>query len=320
VAVARVVDAQGEKELALDGDSLGTAARRRSFFWLDVLGADNDEIRAIGKAFGLHPLAVDDSIQFGQRAKLDPYDDYVLLVTFGWSPDEDGLVEVHCYYSERYLVTVRRDEAPALDAACDRIARALHVGKDPVMVLHEVVDTLVESFNEPLEALDDRLEQIETEIVEEPAQSQVREILSMRRELATLRKAIGPQRDLFGHLTTGVEELPGMTDDAQHAFRDLYDHLYRLGETMDASRDVMTGALDVYLSSSSNRLGVINKQLTVIATIFLPLSFITGFFGQNFAFMVRHVGSWAAFLVLGIGLELLAGAAIFVLFKKSGWF
>ena len=320
MAVARLVDAQGEKEIALDGDSLGKLARRDGFFWLDVLGAGDDEIRAIGLAFGLHPLAIDDSIDFGQRAKLDPYDDYALLVAFGWSPDEDGLVEVHCYYSERWLVTVRRDEAPALDEACDRVARALGKGKDPVMVLHEIVDALTDSFNEPLRALDDRLEEIETEIVERPAQSQVREVLAMRRELATLRKAIGPQRDLFGRLTTGVEELPGMTPDAEHAFRDLYDHLYRLGEQMDATRDVMTGALDVYLSSSSNRLGEINKQLTVIATIFLPLTFLVGFFGQNFGWMVRHVGSWEAFLVWGIGLELLAGAAIFLLFKKLGWF
>jgi len=320
VAVARIVDAQGEKEIALDGASLATAARRRSFFWLDVLGASDDEIRAIGEAFSFHPLAIDDTISFGQRAKLDPYDDYALLVAFGWSPDEDGLVEVHCYYSERYLVTVRRDESPALDDACARIVRALDAGKDPVMVLHEIVDSLTDSFNEPLAELDDRLEEIETAIVEQPAQSQVREVLSMRRELATLRKAIGPQRDLFGRLTTGVEELPGMTPDAEHAFRDLYDHLYRLGEQMDATRDVMTGALDVYLSSSSNRLGEINKQLTVIATIFLPLTFLVGFFGQNFGWMVRHVGSWEAFLVWGIGLELLAGAAIFALFKKLGWF
>ena len=320
MAVARLVDADGEKEIALDGDSLGTAARRTSFFWLDVLGASDDEIRAIGEAFSLHPLAIDDSISFGQRAKLDPYDDYALLVAFGWSPDEDGLVEVHCYYSERYLVTVRRDEAPALDEACDRIVRALKKGKDPVMVLHEIVDSLTDSFSEPLAELDDRLEEIETEIVEDPAQSQVREVLTMRRELATLRKAIGPQRDLFGRLTTGVEALPGMTPDAEHAFRDLYDHLYRLGEQMDATRDVMTGALDVYLSSSSNRLGQINKQLTVIATIFLPLTFLVGFFGQNFGWMVRHVGSWQAFLVWGIGLELLAGAAIFLLFKRLGWF
>jgi len=320
VAVARFVDAQGEKEIALDGDSLGKAARLGSFFWLDVLGADTDEIRSMGEAFGLHPLAIDDSIDFGQRAKLDPYDDYALLVAFGWSPDEDGLVEVHCYYSERWLVTVRRDEAPALDEACDRIVRALEKGKDPVMVLHEIVDALTDSFNEPLEALDDRLEDIETEIVERPAQSQVREVLAMRRELATLRKAIGPQRDLFGRLTTGVEELPGMTPDAEHAFRDLYDHLFRLGETMDATRDVMTGALDVYLSSSSNRLGEINKQLTVIATIFLPLSFLVGFFGQNFGWMVRNVGSWEAFLIWGIGLEVLAGVVILWFFKRLGWF
>jgi len=320
VAVARVVDAQGEKEIALDGDSLAGLARRTSFFWLDVLGPSDDDVRAIGEAFGLHPLAIDDSISFGQRAKLDPYGDYVLLVAFGWSPDDDGLVEVHSYYSERWILTLRRDDAPGLDEACVRISHALHKGKDPVMVLHEIVESLTESFNEPLQDLDDRLEVIETEIVERPAQDQVREILTMRRELATLRKAIGPQRDLFGRLTTGVEELPGMTEDAEHAFRDLYDHLYRLGETMDATRDVMTGALDVYLSSASNRLGEINKQLTVIATIFLPLSFLVGFFGQNFAWMVREVNSWEAFLIWGIGLELVAVAAIVVFFKKRGWF
>jgi magnesium transporter len=241
-------------------------------------------------------------------------------VAFGWSPDEDGLVEVHCYYSERWLITVRRDVAPALDEACARIVHALSVGKAPVMVLHAVLDSLADSFLVPVQELDDRLEEIESEIVENPAQEQVRDILAMRRRLAVFRKAIGPQRDLAGRLTSGVDTLPGMTVDAEHAFRDLYDHLYRLGETMDATRDVMTGALDVYLSSSSNRLGVINKQLTVIATIFLPLTFITGFFGQNFGWMVREVGSWQAFLLLGIGVELVVGIAILMVFRKRGWF
>jgi magnesium transporter len=321
VAVAtQLVDRNGHADVALQRGTLEEALGRDDFFWLDVCGPSEEDVRLLGEVFGLHPLSIEDSLDFGQRAKLDPYSDYVLIVAFGWSPDEDGLVEVHCYYSERFLLTIRRDPAPALDDACQRVALTLAAGSGPVLCLHEVLDALAESFLAPLERLDDRLESIETEIIEHPSPDQVREVLGMRRELATLRKAIGPQRDLFGHITTGVKRLPGMTEDAEPAFRDLYDHLFRLSEMMDAARDVMTGALDVYLSASSNRLGEVNKQLTVIATIFLPLSFLTGFFGQNFGWMVNEVGSASAFVALGIGLEVAMLAAIIVLFKSRGWF
>jgi magnesium transporter len=137
----------------------------------------------------------------------------------------------------------------------------------------------------------------------------------MRRRVALLRKTLDPERDVLGRITTGVVSVPGMTPDAERYFRDVHDNLVRLTEMLDVARELITGALDVYLSAASNRLGVVTKQLTVIATIFLPLTFITGFFGQNFGWLVRNVGSWEAFLLLGIGLELAVLAAIVAIFR-----
>ena len=111
-----------------------------------------------------------------------------------------------------------------------------------------------------------------------------------------------------------------MTNEAERYFRDVYDHLVRLTEEIDGGRELTSSAIDAYLSTSSNRLNVTTKQLTVIATIFLPLSFITGFFGQNFGWMVGEVSSWQAFVLLGIGLELLMVVALLTVFRKRGWF
>ncbi len=142
----------------------------------------------------------------------------------------------------------------------------------------------------------------------------------MQRRLGRLRKVIVPQRDLFGRLAGGGTEIPGMTPEGERYFRDVYDHLVRLAETIDGQRELMNSAVNVYLSSASNRATDVMKQLTVIATIFLPLSFVVGFFGQNFPWMVEHIDGWPAFLVLGIGVELLTVAFLLTFFRRRGWF
>jgi magnesium transporter len=126
-----------------------------------------------------------------------------------------------------------------------------------------------------------------------------------------VRKVITP--------VSGVTELPGMTREIERYFRDLYDHLIRISDLVDSYRDLLTGSMDAYLSTVSNRLKVVMKQLTVIATIFLPLSFLTGFFGQNFAWMSQRIGGLPAFLVIGLGAELAVVAAMLVLFRRRGW-
>ena len=128
----------------------------------------------------------------------------------------------------------------------------------------------------------------------------------MKRLFVGLRKAIGPQRDMFASLMGGVADLPGMTEEDERYFRDIYDHLIRISELIDTYRDLLTSSMDVYLSTVSNRMNVVMKQLTIIATIFLPLSWLTGFFGQNFGFLVRHIAGWEPFLFYGLGFEVVA--------------
>ena len=118
----------------------------------------------------------------------------------------------------------------------------------------------------------------------------------------------------------GIAQLPGLTEEDERYFRDIYDHLIRISDIVDSYRDLLTGAMDVYLSTVSNRLNSVMKQLTIIATVFLPLSWLTGFFGQNFGFMVKHISSWEALISLGVGSELLVLAALLLLFERRDWF
>jgi magnesium transporter len=184
---SRLVDGSGQADVTLDRASLERALSQDGFFWLDLHRPSDEELELLGDIFGFHQLAVEDSRQFGQRAKLEEYDGFVLLVVYGWAPDEDGLVEVHCYYSDRFLITVRRDEAPAFEEVRKHCEHKLSRGSDGILVLHQVVDGLVDSFLPVLERLDDRLEVIEREMLERPSDKQVEEILKMRRRLTTLR-------------------------------------------------------------------------------------------------------------------------------------
>jgi magnesium transporter len=291
----------------------------REFFWLDVVRPSEDDLKLLGEIFGFHPLALEDSAHLGQRPKLDDYGTFAFLVLYGHSADADLLVEVHLYVSEQALVTIRVDESPALDdlhASYER--RDFH--HDAVTMTHLIADGLADSFFPALSTFDGRLDDIEDVLVVAPESAHLHELFAMRRQLGGLRRVLGPQRDVIGTLASGTSTLPGMLEEHEHYFRDVYDHLLRLGEQLEATRDVISTGIEVYLSAQSNRMNDVMRQLTVIATIFLPLTFITGFFGQNFGWMVRHVGSWETFVVLGIGLQLLGIALLYTLFRRRRWF
>ena len=290
------------------------------FFWLDLDQPEDGDFDVLRDAFGFHPLAVEDSEHFGQRAKIDEYDDFVLLVVYGACADADRLVEVHCFYSERFLITVHRDDCPAFTQLRRRYEKRDQALERPALLLYRIVDTLVESFFPVLADFDDRIDELENDIFAKADEAQLRETFAMKRLLVGMRKAITPQRDAFATLIGGVAELPGLAQADERYFRDVYDHLIRISDLIDSYRDLLTSAMDVYLSTVSNRLNGVMKQLAVIATIFLPLSWLTGFFGQNFGFLVRNVGRWQAFVGLGIGTEVLALTILLVFFKRRAWF
>lgn len=315
----RVVDGSGAGVRSLDRAGLERQLEQE-FSWLDVQRPGEDDLALLGDVFDLHPLALEDSLHFGQRPKLEAYDSFTFVVLYGHAPDEDLLVEVHCYVGQRYLVTVRRDESPALDELHRSYERRRAAPDHSVAMLHLVADELVDSFFPVLGQFDDRLELIEDALVASPKHEHLLDVFTMRRRLTGLRRVVGPQRDVMGRLTSGTSALPGMTHEDERYFRDVYDHLLRLSELIESSRDMMASAIDVYLSASSQRANAVMKQLTVIATIFLPLGFVAGFFGQNFGWMVDHVGSWWAFVVFGLGSQLVAIVILLALFRRRGWF
>ncbi len=315
-----VIHERGSEEMHLNRENVEKLLASDPFFWLDIDQPDAQDYKILSDVFKFHPLAVEDSEKFGQRAKIDDYDNYVFLVVYGAVPDDDRLVEVHCFYSEKFLVTVHRDEAPAFTEVRQRYVKRQGPIDDPGQLLYRIIDGLVDSFFPILADFDDRIDELEDQTFLHAGDEELQEIFRMKRLLVGMRKAITPQRDMFASLMGGVAELPGMTEEDERYFRDIYDHLIRISDLIDTYRDLLTSSMDVYLSTVSNRLNTVMKQLTIMATIFLPLSFITGFFGQNFGWMVGHIRSPAIFFTLGIGLEIATVIALFTLFKKRGWF
>jgi magnesium transporter len=178
----------------------------------------------------------------------------------------------------------------------------------------------VDSFFPILADFDDRIDELENQTFLHASDAQLQEIFAMKRLLVGMRKAVTPQRDLFAGLLGGPVELPGMTIEAERHFRDVYDHLIRISDLIDTYRDLLTSSMDVFLSTVSNRLNVVMKQLAIIATVFLPLTFLTGFFGQNFGWLVRNIGGLPTFIVFGIGTQIVTVVILMIFFKRRGWF
>ena len=319
-SVCHVISHEGSGQVHFSRETVERLLAGGQFFWIDLHGPDDDDFVILSDVFGFHPLAVEDSQHFDQRAKIEDYDDFVFLVVYGAVADADRLVEVHCFYSERFLVTVRRDESPGFADVRRRYAQREKPIERPALLLYRIVDALVDSFFPILAEFDDRIDVLENGIFVRADDRQLQEIFRMKRLLVGMRKAVTPQRDMFARVAGGVASLPGLSEGDERYFRDVYDHLIRISELIDSYRDLLTGTMDVYLSTVSNRLNSVMKQLAVIATIFLPLTWVTGFFGQNFGWMVRHIGSWETFVLLGLGTELIAVALLFGFFKRRGWF
>ena len=312
-----LITADGSKE-ELSAANVQKLIESGTHFWADVEGVDDAALSLLRDTLGFHPLAVEDAEHFGQRPKIDMYDDFALLVVYGTTAGAH-LEEVHCFYTERYLVTVHHDPCPDFAGLVERLGRRPESVPSHVMLLYRVVDTLVDGYFPVLSNLDDEIDELEDEILQRPTEDQLGRLFDMKRSLIALRKVVTPQRDMFASLLGSGDTLPGMTPDAERYFRDLYDHLIRISDLVDSYRDLMSGALDTHLSTVSNRLNVVMKQLTIIATIFLPLSFLTGFFGQNFGWMVNRITSLPVFLGAGVGLQVLVVVGLLALFRRRGW-
>jgi len=313
-----MVDHHGVHDL-VDRELLDGHLKDGEFFWLDLHRPAAEDLTLLSDLFRFHPLAVEDADHFGQRPKIDPFGDFALIVAYGANEDQDGLVEVHCFFGSHYLVTVHRDSCPPFDDLRRRAAVETAPPAHGVKLLYLVLDALTDSFFPGLSALDDRIDELEDAVLQRPDDAQLQTLFRLKRRLVTWRKVVTPQRDMLARLAGGVIELPGMTEDTQRYFRDVYDHLIRISDLIDSYRDLLTGAMDVYLSTVSNRLNEIMKRLTIVATIFMPLTFLVGFFGMNFAWMVRTVAGFWPFFWLALVLEVVVVVGMLIWFRRQKW-
>jgi magnesium transporter len=305
---------------AIDREAISGLLGRDEYFWLDLTDPDDAEVAALGEVFSLHPLALEDMRKRGQRPKLDDFGEYMFLVYYGVADgarERVELEEVHACLSGGYILTLHRRPCAALTEAHERLSA--QSPRSEQFVVYRVLDGLTDTFFPLLERLDDRMEQLDAEIFESPTPAHLEEITALRRDLVELRRIVTPQRDLLARGVDDILEIPGLEADSRNYFRDVYDHSIRISDQIDSYRDLLAGTRDAYLSVVSNRLNQITKQLTVVATVFLPLSFLVGFFGQNFKWLVVNIGSAADFWVLGIGTLVLSVIGLVVWFRRGSY-
>jgi magnesium transporter len=287
-------------------------------FWLDIEDPADEVIDQLAALLGLPPLAVENSKQFGQRAKLQVYGNGVMLVGFGLDEQLREPVEVHCYYTTGFLVTLRRTASPALDALRRAGPVQPQPGSDPIRALHPVISSLYTQFSALCLQLDERLDALEQQVLREADDQELAEITTIRHRAAVTRRIVTPGRDLAARMPL-ILSLPGTTSQTQLYAEDISDQLQQAVAGLTAIEERCSALLVLHASLASKHLAVVSRRLAAVATIFLPISFLAGFWGQNFNVLTGTIEKgWPAFLVLGVGLSAAcAGVTTFVLRRRS---
>jgi magnesium transporter len=292
--------------------------------WFDAVDPTSSDLELVQREFGLHPLAIEDAVQAHQRPKIESYGSYWFIVVLGVTLDEARQAQFHeiaIFASDKFLVTVRHQPAYPLQEIQGRLrAHPERLQSGSGFLLYTILDTVVDGYLPVAETFEERVDRLEEMLFEDRPIGTVilREIFRMKQDAQQFRHAALPMRDILNPIIRG--DIDMFSPDAIVYFRDVYDHAIRVIDQLDTLRDLMGSALEIHLSVVANRQNEVAKQLTIIATIFLPLSFLVGFFGQNFTFLVSHITGPESFFFLGIGTEVVAVVAMLVLFKRRGWF
>jgi len=319
--------ADGTIRFDLEPDEIGpTLQQKAGLLWLDLAGEAPEDCRPLLlETFGFHPLAVEDALDESHGPKVDDWGSYLYLVlhavAFKAGDDEPlHTLELDLFLGKNYLVTFQAEPIAALDrlwADCRRDERHLQRGAGRLM--YDLADELVDGYMPAVEAIDEAIDRVEDEIFGQPGHTLLARIFALKRALLNLRRIIAPQREVLNKLARGDYAVVEAGD--RIFFRDVYDHLVRLHDITEGLRDLVSGALDTYLSVVSNRMNEVMKTLTIITTLFLPISFLVGFFGTNFFQPAAPLEAWTsrpAFILVLVAMVLLP-AAMFLWMRKRAW-
>lgn len=295
-----------------------------SVSWVDLQGFGNEAIvRRLGEVFGLHPLVLEDVVNVPQRPKVEDYRDQLVMIAQMVIPEPASggfwSEQVSLILGKSYLLTVQ--EEPERDCF-EPVRQRIRTNKGSIRqngsdyLAYALLDSIIDGFFPVLEAYGERIEDLENEVIGRPTPQTLDKIHHIRRDLLRLRRAIWPQREAINALIRDASPL--ISQEVQIYLRDCYDHAIQVLDMVETYRELASSLMDVYLSSVSNRMNEIMKVLTVISTMFIPITFIAGVYGMNFKYMPELDWHWGYFLVWGLMLSIEVGLVFF--FWKRGWF
>ena len=289
--------------------------------WVDLAGPNPDEARVLTDLFHFHPLSIEDALSEIHSPKVEQYPGYLYLILHGIDFDQAerqfATRDVDFFLGRNYLVTVhdgRSRSIAKLRTICDEHEHVLAEG--PAAVMHRIVDSMVDNYRPEIDALEEEIDKLEEDAIVGQQPDLMSSILAVKRDLASLRRVVIPQRDVVGRLAR--REFPLINDEITYRFRDVYDQFVRLSEEAILFQDRITGVLDAHLSSVSHRLNIVVKVLTVISTIFLPLTVLTGMWGMNVPLPMFPGSEAAQFWWVGAMITAIV-VVMLLLFRLKRW-
>ncbi|WP_197446728.1 magnesium/cobalt transporter CorA [Tautonia plasticadhaerens] len=289
--------------------------------WIDVQGfGDRDRIDAIGSTFGLHPLLLEDVVNVPQRPKVESYGDQVLIIVRMIPVDIAERAEpeqLSLVLGPHYVLTFQERHGHLLAPIRRRIRsrKGAPSGMGADYLAYALVDTVVDAYYPALERIGERLEDLETEVIERPTPEVLGRLHHLKNRLVDLRRGIWPQREALNALVRG--DFPAITDPVRIYLRDTHDHCVQTSEVAEMYREMVSGLMNTYLSSVANRTNDVMKVLTIVATIFIPLSFLAGVYGMNFEHMPELHSRWAYPTLWALMVGVAGGMLAF--FWRKGW-
>jgi magnesium transporter len=315
------VHQNGRCETATSIDRAWLNPSSGAMLWVDLADPSVPELLILSDTFGFHHLAVEDAKSALQFPKIEPYDGFLYVVLHGIdfhkSTHSFATHDIDFFLGRNYLVTVHDGGSRSIETLQNHCPRNANImGEGPVALFHRIVDSMVDNYRPEVEKLDDALSELEEEVFDNPRPKLLREILGKKRDVASLRRVTTPQRDVIGRLAR--REFVDISSEMAFRFRDIHDHLVRLNDEAFTFQDRLTGMLDAHLSTTSNRLNEVMKMLTVITTIFMPLTILSGMFGMNVD-LPRFLGGDAAQFWWIAGIMAAIVVVMLGYFRRRGW-
>lgn len=303
-------------------EAVESHVKKGAVTWLQVAGlADTGLIRLLGEIFHIHPLTLEDILDTTQRPKVDETDGYlfVLLKTLRQDADsrEISPEQISLVLGPNFLVSFQETQTNLFEPMLTRLRSGLgRIRKSgPDYLMYSVMDVVVDNYFVILEKVAETIESLEEELVTHPGKETLNDLHKLKTDMIYLRRSIWPLREIVVQLTRGEMKL--IQESTQPYLRDVYDHTIHAIDSLETYRDILSGMLDIYLTSVNNRLSEIMKVLTIIATIFIPLTFLSGWYGMNFKHMPELDWVWGYPMIIAVAVSVVIGMLLF--FRRKGW-